>query len=288
MTRNSLKITSVSALAGCYDVFFIDIWGVLHDGIHVYKGSREALRYLTHTAKKQTVLVSNAPRRAFLAQEKLREIGIEDDDYTAIVTSGETARHLLTHSFTDPRARGNYYMLGSSRDGDCLHNIKGFSRVANSDHADMIFLTGYDDAMTCHADVFPYLKRFHERNLYMINANPDKRIERINGDSVLCAGSIADSYRDMGGTVSEIGKPYAEIYTFAQEHAPIHAPSPRIACIGDNMDTDIKGACNNGFDGYLVASGMHRNAIETCGMDNFLKDYTWAPDGILPTFSISA
>ena len=44
-----------------YDAFFIDLWGVIHDGVKVYP---EAIDVLTNLNKlnKRFVLISNAPR----------------------------------------------------------------------------------------------------------------------------------------------------------------------------------------------------------------------------------
>ena len=44
-----------------YDVFFIDLWGVIHNGVHLYP---EAINVLENLIKlnKRFVLISNAPR----------------------------------------------------------------------------------------------------------------------------------------------------------------------------------------------------------------------------------
>ena len=44
-----------------YDAFFIDLWGVVHNGVHLYE---EAINVLENLNKlnKRFVLMSNAPR----------------------------------------------------------------------------------------------------------------------------------------------------------------------------------------------------------------------------------
>jgi ribonucleotide monophosphatase NagD (HAD superfamily) len=48
-------------VAGNYDGFVLDLWGVVHDGVTVFPGVVDALRQL-HAAKKKLVFLSNAPR----------------------------------------------------------------------------------------------------------------------------------------------------------------------------------------------------------------------------------
>ena len=45
-----------------YDLFFIDIWGVIHNGLKLNSSAIEVLEFLNHH-KKEFVLLSNAPRQ---------------------------------------------------------------------------------------------------------------------------------------------------------------------------------------------------------------------------------
>ena len=73
-----------------YDVFFIDLWGVIHNGIQLYPGAIEVLEELLKL-KKRFVLMSNAPRPSknvekFLLNLKMDKILIQN-----VFTSGEAA-----------------------------------------------------------------------------------------------------------------------------------------------------------------------------------------------------
>ncbi len=46
-----------------YDLFFIDIWGVIHDGIKIFNNSIDVLNKLENL-NKEYVLLTNAPRRS--------------------------------------------------------------------------------------------------------------------------------------------------------------------------------------------------------------------------------
>ena len=60
MTRN-LDQEGLSAVAQNYSLFYIDLWGVIHNGIFLHK---EAIKTLDELDKqnKEYVLLTNAPR----------------------------------------------------------------------------------------------------------------------------------------------------------------------------------------------------------------------------------
>ncbi len=97
----------------------------------------------------------------------------------------------------------------------------------------------------------------------MICANPDL-VVKSESCIVVCAGSIAQLYSQLGGRVGFAGKPEAAIYTEALTRAKAIAgrdiPKKRILAMGDGLQTDIKVAADNGFDAYFIAGGIH--AIE--------------------------
>ena len=81
-------------LAEAFDGFILDLWGVIHDGVRPYPGAVDCLTRL-RAARKPAVLLSNVPRRAASVQAKMREMGIADGLYTAILTSGEAVHRAL-------------------------------------------------------------------------------------------------------------------------------------------------------------------------------------------------
>ena len=48
-------------ISNMYDVYFIDLWGVIHNGINLFKNAINVLDELKKQQKK-VVLISNAPR----------------------------------------------------------------------------------------------------------------------------------------------------------------------------------------------------------------------------------
>src|SRR4051812_11480479 len=81
-------LSGVRALTDDYDVFVVDLWGTLHDGVVAYRGAVECLEKLAK-AGKRVALLSNAPRRVVLAEKTLRNVGIGPELYALLMTSGE-------------------------------------------------------------------------------------------------------------------------------------------------------------------------------------------------------
>ena len=76
MTKN-LDKDGLSSIAKNYDLFYIDLWGVLHNGISLHQEAVKALNKLEQDGK-EYVLLTNAPRpsqavRVFLKNMQLDE-----------------------------------------------------------------------------------------------------------------------------------------------------------------------------------------------------------------------
>lgn len=246
-----LTFPNVSAFADKYDGFLIDLWGVIHDGHEPYEGAKECLRALRSEGK-HIVFLSNAPRRSWRAIEKLEDMGITSDCYDHVLTSGEVTHHYVKsgeHGFGK-----RYLMIGPARDDGLLDGI-GYERVYDAKDADFAVVTGFSmDNSEIEHDI-PTLQACLEHQLPMICANPDIVVVRLDGTRSLCAGVVANTYAEMGGNVINFGKPYPKAYEEAFELLHIKDKS-RIAMIGDNLDTDIKGGNSAGINTYLIAGGI--------------------------------
>jgi len=243
-------LAGIAALVPDYDGFVIDLWGVIHDGTTPYDGALEALARIRATGK-PAVLLSNAPRRAAAAREGLRRLGVHDDLYAAVMTSGEAAWTALAEY---PGAR--VYHLGPARDRSVL-DARDVVLVDRPDQADLVLNTGPDDSRDpTHID--PYLSELDDcltARLPMLCANPDLEIVRSGGVRVICAGALALWYEERGGQVRWIGKPFPEVY--GPTMALLGVPAGRALAIGDALRTDVAGAKAMGMDACWVLGGIH-------------------------------
>lgn len=80
-----------------YDVFLLDQFGVLHDGLRPLPGAVHALNTLNKMNKK-CVILSNSSARSALAAKKYKALGLPEV-YSGFITSGEMAWNYMNERF---------------------------------------------------------------------------------------------------------------------------------------------------------------------------------------------
>ena len=245
-------------LANGVEVVLSDIWGVVHNGLEAFPEACEALR-TCRTRGAPVSLITNAPRPADSVQRQLRKLGVADDTYDAIVSSGD-----LTRSFVADHPGQKIFWVGPDRDSS-IH--RGLDPVMSElDGADYIICTGlFDDETESAENYRPMLTKALARQVPLICANPDIVVER--GDRLIyCAGAIAELYRELGGEVIFYGKPHRPIYeraiALAAEHGGHQIKLDKVLAIGDSVRTDLAGAHGFGIDCLFVTRGIHSEEFE--------------------------
>lgn len=245
----------VSAIAGRYDGFIVDVWGVLHDGVTLYPGAVDALDRLAE-AGKRFVMLTNAPRRSAAVVEAMIAMGMPGRHCRNILSSGEaTFSDLVEKSAPFYAGAGDRFIhIGPDRDRGLFEGV-GWAETEAIEKAGLIVNTGpWEDGETV-SDYEPLLADAAARRIPMVCANPDLMVVR-GGRRIICAGALAERYEELGAAVRYLGKPRAEIYDYCFRALPGIERS-RIAAIGDSFRTDLVGARNVGVDPVLVADGMH-------------------------------
>ncbi len=248
-------------LAPAYDGFILDLWGVVHDGYKLYDGVVHCLEEL-HNHGKRVTMLSNAPRRAETVADAMTEMGLDRALYDHVLSSGELAYRAL-EARIDPwhadLGRRCLHM-GPDRDKGLFDGL-GVEIVADPDEAQFIVNTGpWLDGETV-GDYEKVLTACARRNLAMVCANPDLEVIR-GGRRIICAGTLAARYEELGGEVHYHGKPFAAAYRACLEQMGLDDPG-RILAIGDSLRTDIKGALDAGIDAVLVTSGILAEELGT-------------------------
>lgn len=251
-------LSGLAEIAGDYDGFIVDLWGVVHDGIAPYAGARECLAQLRG---RPVVLLSNAPRRAEPARAALRQLGIHDDVYTHILTSGEAA-WLALRDRPDPWLADlgdRIYHIGPERDQSVFEGLP-LRQVSSPEQATFVLNTGPDDLRNPQAltEFQPELQACLDARLKMLCVNPDMEIVR-GGSRILCAGALAAFYEQCGGQTRYIGKPFRPIYD--QVVAMIGIAPARLLAIGDSLRTDIAGAAGAEIDSVWILGGLHQAEV---------------------------
>ncbi|MCB9946667.1 MAG: TIGR01459 family HAD-type hydrolase [Rhodospirillaceae bacterium] len=251
-------LPGLAGLADRYDGFILDLWGVVHDGLQPYPHAVDCMMRLRR-AGKQVCLLSNAPRRIASVTARLREIGVPDDAYDHVLSSGE-ATHLALRDRPDAFHRGlgdRCFHLGPPRDND-VHEGLPLAVVAAPEDASFVLATGINDWDETVEDYEPVLQRCAAAGLPMVCANPDLVV--VVGDILaVCAGLMAQRYEELGGRVAYHGKPHAPVYQRC--FAMMDLPRPRVLAIGDSLRTDIAGAAAAAIDSIFVTGGIHREEL---------------------------
>ena len=278
-------------LADRFDGFILDLWGVIHDGVTAFPSAVDCLHRL-RAAGKPTLLLSNVPRPNRDAQALMQRMGIDDDLYTDILTSGEAVRRALQRppDLWWAELGQRVFHLGPERDRGVLDDLPLIS-VPDPAAANFVLNTGPDDHRNPSdlAEFEPVLAACAHHHLPMICANPDMAVIR-GGVRVLCAGALAERYREMGGDVRSLGKPDPAIYQPVLERLGL-LPE-RILAVGDALHTDIAGAQGVGIAACWVLSGIHgaqlRDAngrFDTVRAEAEARNAGLAPLATLPHFS---
>jgi HAD superfamily hydrolase (TIGR01459 family) len=242
------RVAGLSELAADYDGLLCDVWGVLHNGLRAFPHAVDAISRF-RAAAGPVILITNAPRPCGSIQRQLRTLGVPDDAYDAIVTSGDVTRSVIAGRPGLP-----LFHLGPDRD---LPFYEGLDvRFVGENEAELVSCTGLvNDDVETPEDYRPVLERLAERGLTMVCANPDIVVER--GDRLLyCAGALAELYGELGGTAILAGKPHAPIYD-AAKHRAAELGAGKLLAVGDGLATDIRGASANGIPAFFISGGIH-------------------------------
>lgn len=252
----------IGSLAGAYDAFLIDQWGVLHHGGPAGAEPLGALESLRGAGKRVAIL-TNSGRRAAENQRRLGELGFSAALFEAVVTSGELAwRRLAERTIPWLREVGRRCLFFSHDDPRYVEGLD-LEPVDDPDLADFILAVGVDPANRSFSDYENILQRAWRRRLRMICANPD--LGTPVGDQLLYGcGAVAARYAAWGGEVTYFGKPYPEIFHSALDALGDRA-GKRVLVVGDSLLHDIGGARNAGLDSALVLDGIHAKEISAIG-----------------------
>ncbi|WHO21679.1 TIGR01459 family HAD-type hydrolase [Agrobacterium tumefaciens] len=276
------RILTLGEITDGFDVILSDVWGVLHNGVSAFPDAAVALRE-ARKAGKTVVLITNSPRPNPGVIAQLRVLGVPDEAYDRIITSGDVTRGLIAEG---PK---KVFLLGPERDMPLLEGLD-VECVGEAETESVVCTGFFDDETETPEDYTEMLKGFIARKVPMICANPDLVVER--GERIIpCAGAMAAYYEQLGGEVRIAGKPHAPIYeaclAAAREVRGAFAKD-RVLAIGDGMPTDVKGAIASGLNLLYISGGIHAAEYTLNGqtdealLNAYLKGQGAAPGWWMP------
>ena len=118
MTK-SLDNDGLRSIVENYDIFYIDLWGVVHNGITLHKNAIETLEEITK-ANKDYVLLTNAPRPNKVVKTILEKMGMSKEISDKVYSSGEASLNYLKKDYSNK----SFYHIGPTRDFDLFSDFK--------------------------------------------------------------------------------------------------------------------------------------------------------------------
>ena len=287
-------IRSLSEISDRYDALFCDLWGCLHNGKAPFPAAVAALQAFRAKGG-AVILMTNAPRPNQYVIRQLQGMGVPDDAWDLVVSSGDAAQDAMFSGAVGRRV----YHLGPSKDDGFFTDVPEQHRNGppiervTLDEAEGIVCTGPFDEMNetpeDYRSTYLYAKA---KGLKMLCANPDIVVD-LGDRRIYCAGALAKAYEEMGGESLYYGKPHPPIYDLARRRLTAlrghEIESAGFLAVGDGYDTDIRGAVAEGIDSLFVTGGI---SAEAFGPDADAPDpaklAAWIGEkDVAPTFTIA-
>ena len=256
-------LDSLADISEQYDALFCDLWGCVHDGIRALPAAVEALRAFKAEGG-TVVLVTNSPRPRASVAAQIARMGVPDDSWDVIATSGDSARAAMFEGVVGEKI----WHIGERHDAPFFEPLELLTDPVAIEKVDLedaegIVCTGPFDPMADPSVLRPQFLLAKTRGLKLLCANPDIVVDR--GETrEWCAGALAQLYTEMGGESLYFGKPHPPIYDLARRRLQKMGkfiPDDRILAVGDGIHTDVQGGMGENIDTLFITGGLAR--VET-------------------------
>jgi HAD superfamily hydrolase (TIGR01459 family) len=254
------RIGGLREIADQFDLFLVDQYGVLHDGVAAYPGAIDGLVKITSHGRKLVVL-TNSGKSSAANWARLDALGFADSGFNAVVSSGDVALQCVKDGALGPRFPMGADVCVIGRHGDSYaFSADDFTLVARPQDAAFLVFAGSDAPRISLDQYREELTHAAMACVPAICANPDLTMMR-DGELVPAPGAIARVYKGFGGPVEYVGKPYPAIFEHAIATAAM-GPRARVVMIGDSPEHDVAGARAIGLSTLLVRTGIHHHLAE--------------------------
>ncbi len=284
-----MKVIQFKSLIDKFDCFLFDQWGVVHDGKKKFPFVNDTFNKLS---SKCCIIISNTSQTQKEAKrDTLKKLKINHNYFEKIVTSGQYLQDISTskkkkfEKYNKLLRLKKCYLISNSNNSEVIKNIGLIKSDINSAKFILAMSIKPLDNFENYKKI---LKSLLKKKLTMICCNPDKfvfdgKVKKF----VLQVGALAEYYKNIGGKVIFIGKPYKEIFSYSLKN--LRFKKNKILMIGDNTQTDIAGAKKFGIKSALVLDGFKSNEINNYKNKNIkeiLKILVYKPNFVIQNISI--
>ena len=258
---------TVAELIERYGVLLFDAYGVLINSSGSLAGASELIAELNRIKKPYYILTNDAARLPQTAAKKYQGFGVAIEPQR-IITSGS----LLKNYFTAHDLRGaRCCVLGPEDTRQYVENAGG--RVVSPTELFDVFVIGDETGFPFLETVDSALSSLFQRldngdHICLVLPNPDLIFPKTNTGFGIASGSIALMfeaalqlrYPDRPDLrFDRLGKPHKAIF----EEALQRSGTKDMVMIGDQLETDIRGANAFSIDSVLVSTGVTATVSDT-------------------------
>jgi HAD superfamily hydrolase (TIGR01450 family) len=258
MTRPS-KIT-IEELIARYPVLLLDAYGVLVNSTGALPGAAGLIDELNRSGKSYYLLTNDASKLPQTAASRFQGYGLEIEPERIITSGGLLKNYFKTHNLSGARCAvlgpDDSVQYTCDAGGVVVSPANGFDVVVIGDEAGYPFVDTVDTILT---ELFHKVERREKFNLVL--PNPDLIYPKADRGFGIASGSIALIFeaalqlRYPGRPnlcFERLGKPNADIF----QEALKRSGTDNMVMIGDQLETDIRGAKAFGLDSVLVGTGI--------------------------------
>ncbi len=269
---NRIAQVSIEELIARYDALLFDAYGVLVHLRGAMPGARALIELLNRSGKPYYLVTNDASKLPETAARRYRRFGLKIDA-ERIISSGL----LLQRYFRQERLSGIRCAVLGPADSERYVELAGgevvtadaqFDALVIGDETGYPFLETVDTALT---SLFACIDA--ARPVRLILPNPDLIYPRGEHSFGIAAGGVAllfeaALHRRYPGrndlVFVRLGKPHPHLYEEALERCGTR----NVVMLGDQIETDIRGANACGIDSVLVTTGISAPDLDAIADDS--------------------
>lgn len=254
---------TIRELVGRYSVILFDSYGVLADSFGSYPGAVELIADLNRAGKPYYVLTNDASALPETRSGRFRRMGL-DIAPEAIITSGSL---LVDYFRREGLAGARCVVLGTDDSRTYVRDAGGriagpsdpFDAVVIGDQAGFPFVETVDEVMSA------MFRRIDAgESVRLVLPNPDLIYPTAEGAFGIASASVALLFEAAlelrypgrpGLRFERLGKPHPAMFQEARRRSG----TSDMVMIGDQPETDIRGANAFGIHSALVDTGIAEN-----------------------------
>ena len=251
---------NIEKLTARYSVLLLDAYGVLVHTAGALPGAAQFIDTLNRTKKPYYILTNDASKLPASSADLFQSFGLAIAP-DSIITSGS----LLTDYFARHQLKDLPCAVLGPEDSARYVELAGGRVVAAQDPIEVLVIgdeSGYPFLETIDTVLSGLFNTFDSgANVHLVLPNPDLIYPKADRGFGIASGSIAlileaalqrryPCRPELKFT--RLGKPHAAIFKAALERSN----TMNMVMIGDQLETDIRGALEFGLDAVLVGTGI--------------------------------